>query len=301
MKVSIVVCTYNRDKYILTCLQHIEKQTCRRSSFELIIINNNCTDKTDEICTKFISEFPDLNIQYYIEHQPGLSYARNKGIELAKGEFIIFIDDDGFMFPNYLSNLIKHIDSIPDLAAFGGKILPKYESKEPEWMSKWLNPLVSIINMGDEISFFKNKSYPIGANMGIKKDVFSQIGNFDINLGRKAGNLLGGEEKDLFFRIKNLNKSIHYLPDTVIYHIIPDNRLTKDFIRKIGIGIGHSEKIRSRQIGIGSYFGAIIKEIMKWGATFLLSFLYLFQHWKKSEMLLLFRYNVSRGLIQNKI
>lgn len=301
MKVSIVVCTYNRDKYILTCLEHIEKQTQKKSDFELVIINNNSSDNTDEICRNFIENNRELKTQYYIEKNAGLSYARNKGIELAKGDFICFIDDDGFMLPNYIENLIKHIDSIPELTAFGGKILPKYESQEPKWMTKWLYPLVSIIDKGDTTSFFKNKTYPIGANMGIKKSVFEKIGNFNIHLGRKGSNLIGGEEKDFFYRLKEIGKNIHYFPNTVIYHIIPDNRTTKEFIQKIGKGIGYSEQIRSLQIGKISFLVSLLKEVLKWGVTLLLSFFYVFQHWSKSEMLLLFRFNVSKGLIQKKL
>ena len=97
--ISIVICTYNRQDYLPKCLMHLKNQNCRSEDFEIILINNNSTDQTEQICQGFLKENPDLNVNYFVEINPGLSFARNRGIKEAKGSIICFIDDDGFAIP----------------------------------------------------------------------------------------------------------------------------------------------------------------------------------------------------------
>jgi hypothetical protein len=83
LKISVVICTYNREKYLPICLDHLKNQKAPKDSFEIVIINNNSTDSTDIICRDFIAKNPELNVTYDIEYDPGLSHARNKGIALS--------------------------------------------------------------------------------------------------------------------------------------------------------------------------------------------------------------------------
>ncbi len=300
LKTSVIICTYNREGYLPLCLEHLKRQTAPLNSFEIVIVNNNSTDNTDSICLAFQQENPQLNIKYVIETNPGLSNARNRGIHESKGEILCFLDDDGFAYPDYIKNLLEELEKNKAIQAFGGRIVPRYEKQKPKWLTKWLMPLLSVLDKGNEVCLFKGRDYPIGANMGFKRSIIPKVGTFRNDLGRKGTELLGGEEKDFFLNVKKRNISIYYLPNVVIDHIIPEQRLRVEYIKRMANGIGCSEKIRTKNKNIYVYSMALVAELIKWLATLFLALYYVFIHWKKSWMLLQFRYWVTKGMLKDK-
>ena len=89
MKLSIIICTYNRAKYIRPLLDSIVANDLPKQDYEIILVDNNCTDNTRDICCTFASDHSDLMFRYTIESQQGLSAARNKGIKEAKGNILV--------------------------------------------------------------------------------------------------------------------------------------------------------------------------------------------------------------------
>lgn len=155
----------------------------------------------------FSQNYPDIPFFYFLEANQGLSFARNRGIAEARGDILVFLDDDAFMHKNYLHNLKNNLKNHP-ASAFGGKIIPEYETGQPPvWMSKWSYIWVSALDKGDKICLFEGKSFPIGANMGFRRTEIPADG-FNTTLGRKKGNLMGGEEKDIFNRMKPGSQNI---------------------------------------------------------------------------------------------
>ena len=299
--ISIIVSTYNREQYIIACLESVAQQKGSKESWELVIVNNNCSDGTDALINRFLATYQEqINVSYHIEEAQGLSHARNRGIKEAKGDFLVFIDDDAFLDQNYVIELGAYLNEYgaSEGIAFGGKIKPYLESPLPNWMSPYLMPLMSVIDWGDKVKEFKNNNYPIGANMGFSKSLLTKVGDFNVNLGRVGKNTMGGEEKDLFFRIKKEKANVYYFPKVEVQHVVPDARLTKPFIKKLALGIGNSEKVRSKAIGTSAYLKSLLLELLKWGATFILSLVYLVKlSFPKSIMLLKFRWWVSKGLL----
>lgn len=298
IEISIIVCTYNRDKYIYETLARIVQNTFPKELFEIILINNNSTDRTEEECKLFKSDFPQINFHYYIETSQGLSYARNRGIREAKGKTLVFLDDDSFVGKDYLHNLYTQLQTHPDMSAFGGKITPLYESgRTPCWISKWSYSWVSAIDKGNQVSLFEGKSYPIGANMGFKKECFD-FAMFNTDLGRSKGNLMGGEEKDIFNALKARKLQIYYFPDIEVHHVIPEQRTTKTYIRKLALGIGQSERIRTLNMSRSSFVKRLFSESIKWAASCILCLGYVLKGVpQKGGILLFFRWYVTRGLL----
>ncbi|MFA9390566.1 MAG: glycosyltransferase [Prolixibacteraceae bacterium] len=294
--ISLIICTYNRDKFLPLCLAALTRQDCSVDDFEIILINNNSTDTTDQICHNFLEQNKKIHFNYFIETKQGLSVARNRGIAESIGKVISFIDDDAIICDNYVSNLLKHFLS-SDLMAGGGKILPKWETQAPIWINKYLLPLFSLIDMGEKQKPFTGKRYPIGANMFFKKEIFDEIGLFNEELGRTGKNMMGGEEKDIFNKIKAKNHQINYFPDIWVYHIIPDERTTVSFVRKQAYGIGLSEKVRTSD-SLKNRSLSIVSEGMKWGATLLIVLAHLFNlRFSSAIMLIRFRYWVTSKLL----
>ena len=296
--VSVIVCTYNREQYLPNTLEHLKNQSAPSSSYEIVIINNKSTDNTDKICQDFIQENPDINISYHIEQNQGHTYARNRGIKEATGDMLAFIDDDAFVNQDYTKNIEAFFSKFPDVAAIGGKITPKYESEEPKWMSKHLLPLVAALDMGNNIVEFKKRKFPIGANMAYRSTVFEKYGLFDVTLGRRGDGLEGGDEKDLIFRIKT-NEKVYYVPTVSVDHIIPDKRLTMEYIKGMAIGVATSEIKRLKKEGSKGMIGKLLEEFVKLGGTLILSMKHLLLFdFQKAAMLVKFRYWVFKGYLK---
>ncbi len=288
---SVVVCTFNRDNYLQQCLNHLAQQTALAELFEILVIDNQSTDQTRQVCDDFRTNHPEVQFRYLLEQQQGLSHCRNKGIEASNAEIISYIDDDALADSDYVSNLITYFQHIPDVDAIGGKVTPIYQSQPPVWMSKYLLPLVAALDMGVSSKPFTGRKFPIGANMAFQRSVLLEIGAFSTDLGR-VGNYLGSsEEKDMFYRMKKLQKKVHYVPNVHVFHSIPDDRLEVGYIKKMAHGIGKSEAIRTRQ---GSPMMAInkwLEELLKIGATVVLAILYTLKgEWPKAKMLVKFRF-----------
>lgn len=299
--ISIIICTYNRDAYIYKTLECIAANSISADEYEILLIDNNCTDNTVSECKRFQANYPHVRYSYFLEQQQGLSFARNRGIQEAKGDYCVFLDDDAYVQPDYIKNLKRNLIQYPKTVAFGGKITPLYESgHEPEWISPRLIPIMSAIDKGPNVVEFTGKSYPIGANMGFKKDCFNKIGLFDTALGRTKKNMLGGEEKDIFDRLHRQNMQILYFPNVAVQHVIPNARATMDFVKRMAYGVGISEKIRCSK-NTRQYCAAILKECWKWCGSFVLAILYTLQGKpSKAKAIIVFRWHVSKGLFSRK-
>lgn len=297
---SLIVCTYNRDKYLYGALQCIAENGFPTEAYEIVLVNNMSTDNTEAECKRFENDYPNVDFRYFVETNQGLSFARNRGIKESRGETLVFLDDDSYIQEGYLNNLQKHLEAHPNADAFGGKILPVFESGEaPKWLSKWNYSWVSAIDMGDKVCPFKGKAFPIGANMGIRRSMISEIGLFNTQLGRSKKNLMGGEEKDLFERIRNHGGSIYYFPDVVVHHVIPPTRTTKEYIMRMGKGVGKSERIRTLSISKSKYLARLFSELVKWGGTFVLWLGFAITgQFEKGNILIAFRRKVTSGLLK---
>ena len=298
LKISVAICTYNREKYLPQLFASIEKQTLATDQFEVVLVNNNSPGNTAELFQEFQRKNPTLQTRYCEEMNQGLSFARNHAIQKANFELITFLDDDAFIDEHYLTVLVNEFSASPDTMAIGGKILLHYEDTIPKWENRFLNSLLGYFNKGDEKLVFKSNDYPRGSNMAFRTPVFEQVGLFDVSLGRIGASLSGGEEKDLFNKLYKHNMKVFYLPNALVFHSVPVERTLTSFIKKQGIGTGKSERIRSSKEGGFSYIKRLIIELMKWGASILIAFYFLLTlHYQRAKMILLFRYWVTLGLL----
>jgi len=298
-KVSVIICTYNRIDYLRICLEKLVEQNVLKDQYEVIIINNNSDDGTADFCHKFILENPSCEIRYYLEQKQGHTYSRNRGIAESNGTILAFLDDDAFVKEDYIFHIQMFFKEHPEADAIGGKINPVFESEKPAWMSKYLMPLVSALDLGNQITEFKGRKFPIGANMAFRRAVFVTFGNFNVELGRRGSvGLEGGDEKELFMRLKRENRCIYYVPQVEVDHVIPQRRVKIDYIKGLAIGVGTSEKKRIIQSGSVEVLKKLIEESIKIVATLLLSLHYfLTLQPAKASMIVRFRFWVNKGLI----
>jgi len=219
MKISVILCTYNREKYLPSVLKSIINQTFTPNDYEIIIINNNSPGNTKEIALEFQEKHKSIDTKYLEEKNQGLSFARNRGIKEAKYELVTFIDDDAFLKEDFLQNTVEVFKKSENTIAIGGQILLSYEGKIPSWENKYLNSLLGYFKPSNSTFIFSTKNYPRGSNMTFRKKIFNEIGMFNVKLGRIGGQMIGGEEKEIFSRIYQLKKyNVLYIPSVMVYH-----------------------------------------------------------------------------------
>lgn len=299
---SVILCTYNRDKYIYNVLRSIADNDYPHNLYEIVLVNNNSTDNTQAECQRFQADYPDITFRYLVEPSQGLSYARNCGITNALGDLLVYVDDDATVNPQYLRTYADFFQRNPDAVAAGGPILPVYETQEPSWMSHYTRQLITgRLYLGSRQRQFPRGAFPGGGNACYRKTVFDAVGPFNVQLGRKGNSLIGAEEKDLFDKMTTRGMHFYYLPNAILYHIIPPHKLTPDYFQRLTYGIGVSERYRTLQISRKKYLSRILKELIKWAATILLwlKFLITLQP-EKGNKLVAFRRNVTRGLLSTK-
>ena len=103
MKISIIVPVYNAEKYIGTCIDSILKQTYQ--NFELLLINDGSSDNSLEVLNQYSKK--DKRIRVIDQKNIGVAKTRNKGIQLARGEYIAFIDNDDYIDEDYLEQFMN--------------------------------------------------------------------------------------------------------------------------------------------------------------------------------------------------
>lgn len=303
MKLSIIICTYNRAKYIRPLLDSIVANDLPKQDYEIILVDNNCTDNTREICCTFASDHADVMFRYTIEPQQGLSAARNKGIKEATGDILVYIDDDAIVDTWYLRTITEYMDKNHDCMACGGPIYPLYETQEPDWMTRWTKELLTAyMYFGDKVRVYPGERYPGGGNAAYRAQVFEEVGLFNTDLGRKGDSLMGAEEKDIFDKMRSRGWRPVYLPKMILHHIIPQKKLEKDYFDKLTIQIGKSERQRTLAISKSKYIVRLFKECIKWGGTLTLWFYFLFTlQSQKGNKLISFRKNVTLGLLHLRV
>ena len=297
--ITIIICTYNREKYIGPLLESIAKNNYPKGDYEILLVDNNCTDNTRSVCDVFARDHADISFRYVVEPEQGLSAARNKGIKEAKGDIIIYVDDDALIDSNYISSFAEHFANNPTTMAAGGPIEPLYETAEPNWMSPYTKALLTAwMNYGNTVRNYPNGRYPGGGNAAYRKVVFDKVGLFNTELGRKGTALLASEEKDIFDKMRALGMEVKYLPTPVLHHIIPQAKLEKPYFDRLTRQIGDSERMRTLAISKSKYLSRLASEGIKWCATLVLLCLYTLQgNPLKGWKLVLFRKNVTSGLL----
>ena len=277
-------------------LDSVARQSASAEMWECVVVDNNSKDNTSERVATFAAAHPELNIRYVFEGVQGLSAARNAGIRASVGEIVAFIDDDERIVADFIEAYIQLFDSLPDAASAGGKIIAEYPSGRPAWMSRYSEePIANPMDFGEEVSLFPSHRIPGGGNMAIRRKALDEVGYFNPQLGRRGDRLIGGEESDLFERLRQRGMRCYYAPRAVMYHIIGQDKLTKDYFCRLSYNTGISQRSRAE---LHSRTARLyLFEAMKWAATLLLC---LCHRPAQSKYLLLMRYHISRGILQRR-
>jgi len=231
MDASIIVCTYNRADLLRDTLRALHaQQVASPCEWEVIVVDNNSEDHTRQVVDEVQREWPLL--RYVFEGKQGLSHARNHGIVCARGDVLLFTDDDVLPEPEWIETTLQGMQRY-QANACGGYIAPIWETPPPAWLTERFYGFLAIrTDRTDDYPITEAGQMPFGANMAFKKSVFDQVGLFDTSRGRKGKVLASGEDGEMFERILSAGLKAVFLGQSRVHHKVESFRLTKRYFRR---------------------------------------------------------------------
>ena len=302
IKLSVVICSYNRRDYIVGAIDSLYRQTLSRDRYEVLVVDNNSKDDTERLCRDYIDSHRDGHIYYYSELRQGASFARNTGAAHSLGELLVFMDDDAVAESDFLERILLFFEQHPGAGGLGGRIIPRYIPSEPKWMSYYVSSLVGHFDYSQETVEFSPQRYPLESNMVVRKVDFDQVGGFNTDLPGVKGSLrIGGEGKEFFFKLKAIGRTIWYDPTVKVEHIVEVKKLTRDYLYRVASGIGRGESVRTQAIGRLTYYKKIAEYLYKLGGSVVLGILYALKGTPGRSMpVIRFRIDALKGLTDNR-
>jgi glycosyltransferase involved in cell wall biosynthesis len=281
MRVSVVIGTYNRARLLDGTLQALAAQEVPDSlKWEIVVVDNNSTDSTAQVVTAFARTMA-TPVRYVFERRQGVSHARNRGIQKARGAILAFTDDDVLPAPDWIAQVAAAIDRW-HADGVGGRILPRWEAAPPRWLTGNRNLLARVAIMdfeGSRLLALPLEAEPQiwGANMAFRREFFERVGEFDPRLGVVGKKLFRGEEPDLIHRALELGLTIAYDPALTVFHRIGFDRVRKAYFRKMFFDAGQGRALVTPAIARGrSFLGAPLRlyrlplSVLKWIGMLLL-------------------------------
>jgi len=231
MRFSILIATYNRASVLEDTLDSVSRLQ-PGAPWEVIVVDNNSTDNTREVVERAAPGFP-VPLRYAFEGVQGRSAALNRGFRVATGEIVVTTDDDVRVEPDWLDRIEAGLDA-HRCDYVGGRVVPMWESEPPRWLPRTNGQLwavIALLDYGREPIRF-GKRVPLGVNMAMRRSAIERAGGFDTRIGRKAGTLLGQEVREWCLRAHAAGLAGYYVPDMVVQHLIPADRLNKEYFRR---------------------------------------------------------------------
>lgn len=233
VRISVIICTFNRAAYLPKALQSLVEQTLSAEQFEVIVVDNASTDRTRQVV---LEDFSGMrNLRYVYEPVPGANHARNTGRRESRAEYLAYMDDDVIVSPRWLELILEVFESVtPPPGAVGGRIEPIWEAPRPLWLSDDMLRFLAVLDVSAEPTFLNDRQWLMSANMAFPKRVLEEAGGFDVHMGRVGNKLLSMDENLLQQRLRELGYGLFYHPDMAVRHHVPAGRLTKNwFLRRM--------------------------------------------------------------------
>ena len=245
-RISIAIPTHNRARLLPQTLESIMAlEFPSDADIECLVIDNASTDETEELVDRF-ARTARLATRWVFEPQQGSSYARNRAVKEARGDYLLFIDDDAIAEPRWAMELLAALNR-RKLDAVCGMVLPQWAAPPPRWMG----PSVFIkLAVHDEqaladapLSKIETIHNYFSANVGFRRETFALFGAFREELGVVGGNPMSGEDTELFERIMRLGGRMGFAPAARVHHQIPAERMTRAYLRHKSYAFGMGSAI----------------------------------------------------------
>jgi len=251
---SVVICTHNpRPEYFRRCLSALEQQTLPREGWELVLIDN--ASAPDRAPRPDLSWHPQHRV--IREEKLGLTPARLRGIREARGDILVFVDDDNLLDPDYLEQVVRISRDKPFLGSWSGQCRPEFEETPPEWTKRyWGNLSVRIFDKDVWSNLPRlGETMPCGAGLCVRRDVaqyyvqLHDTGARSFQFDRTGSSLISGGDNDLAACACEVGMSVGLMHALKLIHIIPADRMNEDYLARLAEGIHFSGVLLDHQWG----------------------------------------------------
>jgi glycosyltransferase involved in cell wall biosynthesis len=228
IRITIAVPTYNRSRLLGATLASIGAlQLPARIEAECVVVDNRSTDDTTRIVAEFAANCA-MPTRYVYESGAGSSHARNRAVEEARGDLILFIDDDAVAEPDWAVELLAEMER-RQLDVACGMVLPRWCREPPRWLGPRLYVRLAVhdaarLALASRAECDTIHNY-FSANVVFRRRIFEMFGNFRQDLGVVGGNPMSGEDTELFARIMAKGGAVSFAPRARVHHIIPPERM----------------------------------------------------------------------------
>lgn len=240
---SVIICCYNSAARLSQTLAHLAKQVTD-VNWEVIVVDNNSTDQTKEVAEQeWKKSSLKTELRVVAEKTPGLSAARQKGVQESKFDTIIFCDDDNWLASDYVDTAFKLIHADPTIGAIGAHGTPVFETTEPKWFKNFQS-FFAVGEQHDSIAHdINNFQYVYGAGVVINKAALEQLnglGFVNITTDRIGNKLVSGGDIELCLALQLIGYKVVYNPSLRFQHFMTAPRLTLRYALRLASGIGYS-------------------------------------------------------------
>lgn len=255
ISIDIVICTYNNVALLDKTLDAISNQQVSSTvEWKVLVVNNNCTDKTPEIVEKY-SQSGKLALTMILEPLQGLHQARICGAENTTGDWIAYIDDDCLLDDDWIEQAAYFALVHPNCGAFGGQVILDWEIQPPLYAlsRKWA---FAGKNHGENEH---QRKWLAGAGMVIRRTALQNSGWLDEQFlkDRTGSGLISGGDMEMGMRIVAAHE-LWYNPACKLRHVIPASRLTRRYVRRMTFALGASRHNVKALTWEDSYFSWLL-------------------------------------------
>lgn len=227
--VSVVICAYTEERWVTLSDAITEVRRQLRSGDELLVV----VDHNEQLLERCGSALPGV-VVVPNAHERGLSGARNTGVARARGDVVVFLDDDAVPEPGWLPALLAPYAHAA-VAGVGGAALPAWgEGGPPRWWPEEFLWVVGCSYRGLPTGLAPVRNF-IGANMSFRRDGLDHVGGFVEGLGRVGTLPMGCEETELAIRLRRARPGavlLHEPAARVRHHVAPSRRSPRYFLRR---------------------------------------------------------------------
>lgn len=234
---SVIICCYNSAKRLPITLEHLANQKASDISWEVILVDNASTDDTILVAQKIWDNHKNsIPFKIISEQRQGLSYARERGIDNAQYEYIIFCDDDNWLAEDYVQRSFNIMWSDAQIGVAGGICNAVFETTAPEWFDKHKG-CYAVGKQSDvtgDITY--TRGYLWGAGMILRKSVWlkvKEMGFQSILSDRKGKIISSGGDTEICLVFRQAGYKLYYDEYLSLQHFVPASRLTWPYLVKL--------------------------------------------------------------------
>jgi len=239
MDITVAIPTYNGAARLPEVLRQLQRQEQTEAiKWEILVVDNNSNDRTQEVIAKFQTIMPHL--RWCQELMQGEGFARRRAFWEARGELVAFLDDDTIPEAHWVSAVAQFAKTHFRAGAYGSRVHADYAVPPPPNFDR-IAPFLAMTERGDQPLLYEKNSrlLPPGAGLVVRKSVWQQYVPDEMILsGRTEENMLTGEDLEMLTYIQSSPWEIWYNPAMKITHKIPATRLDKKYLIPFMRGIG---------------------------------------------------------------